>query len=407
MKRETKEKLCYYADMVRYYLFRPLRAYLFYMAFRTASLASIYVLPDSDPEIVGYHALRFHLTCSFSILIVFAFMTGLFVLYDPMARRRFVRKKKDDNGMFSEHLGVIMSYDFWCDLLGLMIMPAVMREELFSHILYVYFRLENFSFWQGYGLYLLTILPIFAVIQLLFRVRTREFWRELSEKDTKGIHGDAAKLGLFYLLILFGYSWLGRFYLPMIPTLISLIKKPAVLAAIAAILLFLALYSRLRAFRIRRKFFRMLKKTCRENDFALSKITHPYLSILTKDKEFHFTVKAYGKTYACKLLAATSRSAQMVFFHNGEGVYRKMLSIRGVELPISMFKKKFYYEFDEGGMVDHKVLIVSPAPHTILIEGGNRTYFLDNGASVNGNFLYAGQAFLNALNRNCIGVSER
>ena len=48
----------------------------------------------------------------------------------------------------------------------------------------------------------------------------------------------------------------------------------------------------------------------------------------------------------------------MIFFSDGEGVCRKVMKVRGVELPFKTYNKKFRYDFDCEG-VDAKVLILS------------------------------------------------
>ena len=50
MEQQTKDKIRYYTDLVRYYLFHPVRSVIFYFGFCYAALASIYMLPDSDPD---------------------------------------------------------------------------------------------------------------------------------------------------------------------------------------------------------------------------------------------------------------------------------------------------------------------------------------------------------------------
>ncbi len=404
MEQQTKDNIRYYTDIIRYYLFHPVRSVIFYLGFCMAAFASIAMLPDSDPDLVGYVAWIYHFSATLTSLVVYLFLAGLFTLYDATARRRFVLTKKELTHTFSEHIGVLRSYEFWWDAAGFVVLPLVWEQTVLFHPLCLLFGREEFSFWQGYAWYLLIVFPVLMVINVLFRVRARDFWRELSYEDARRMRFDAIKLGAFYVLILFGYSFLARLYLPLIPYLLRfLYKNPVSLVVLVVILLLLFSLRHLRAFFVRRRFWRLLKKTCRENGYEFSHIRAPYRSLLTKNGNYEFTVGAHGKTYACKMLAAIHRGADMVFFSDGEGVCRKILKIRGVEFPIKTYNKKFRYDFECEG-ADAKVLILSPAPLTPHIEEGGRTYILDNGSTLHGYYLYAGQGFVNALNRNCVGI---
>ena len=404
MEQQTKDNIRYYTDIIRYYLFHPVRSVLFYIGFCAAAFASISMLPDSDPELVGYVAWIYHFNATLTSLVVYLFLTGLFTLYDSTARRHFVLTKKELTHTFSEHIGVLRSYEFWWDAAGFVVLPLVWEQTVLFHPLCLLFGREEFSFWQGYAWYLLIVFPVLMVINVLFRVRARDFWRDLSYEDARRMRFDAIKLGAFYVLILFGYSFLARFYLPLIPFLLRhFIQNPTRLLVLAVILLLILSLRHLRAFSVRRRFWKLLKKTCRENGYDLSSIRAPYRSLLTKNGKYEFTVKAHGKTYACKMLAAINRGAEMIFFSDGEGVCRRVLKVRGVELPIKTYNKKFRYDFDCKG-ADAKVLILSPAPLTPYVEEGGRKYVLDNGSLFRGYVVYAGQGFVNALNRNCVGI---
>ena len=403
MEQQTKDKIRYYTDLVRYYLFHPVRSVIFYFGFCYAALASIYMLPDSDPDRIEYVAWIFHFNATLTTLVVYLLLTGLFTLYDGTARRRFALTKKPLVHTFSEHLGVLCSYEFWWDAAGFVVLPLIVEQKFLTYPLCLLFGREDFSFWGGYGWYLLIVFPILMVINVLFRVRAREFWRELSHADAQSMRFDGVKLAAFYVLILFGYSFISRFYLPIIPHLLRLLTKPVALIPLAAIVLLIASLWYIRAFFVRRRFWKLLKKTCRENSYELSKIRAPYFSLFTKNGNYEFTVKAHGKTYACKMLACVNRGADMIFFSDGEGVCRKVMKVRGVELPFKTYNKKFRYDFDCEG-VDAKVLILSPSPLTPYVEEGGRTFILDNASTIHGYYLYAGQGFVNALNRNCVGV---
>ena len=168
--------------------------------------------------------------------------------------------------------------------------------------------------------------------------------------------------------------------------------------------------------KIRKKFIQNLRQICKEYHFELSDIKHPYLSIFRNDRGYHFTVKAYGKTYACKMLAAISKDAKMIFLDENMGYFKTEMKVKNSEL--TLYRKKFYYGFDAPD-ADHKILIVSPAPHTMLavntkvaFASDGVTYvkeskdfkYVDNATNVFGLTVFSGSAFINALERNCLYV---
>lgn len=402
MKQQTKDKLRFYIEFIRYYILHPVRSVIFYIGFCYAAFASMYMLPDSDPDSIEYVAWIYHFNATLTTIVVYFLLVGLFTLYDASARRRFVLTKKELTHTFSEHIGVLRSYEFLWDAACFVILPLIFGMEIFKEPLCLLFGRESFSPWAAYAWYLLIIFPVYMVINILSRVRARDFWRELSYENACGMHFDVLKLIGFYILVLFGYSFFSRFYLPIIPHLLKQFKNPAVLLAILVIIFLICSFWYLRAFLVRRRFWKLLKKTCRENGYTLSKIRAPYRSLFTKNGEYAFTVKAHEKTYACKMLAAINRGADMLFFENGDGVCRRVLKVRGVELPIKTYNKKFCYDFEYEG-ADAKILILSPSPITPYVGVGGIKHALDNGSIVHGYVIYAGQGFVNALNRNCVG----
>ena len=175
------------------------------------------------------------------------------------------------------------------------------------------------------------------------------------------------------------------------------------------------IFSLFRAFRIRRKFLRKLKKFCLKEKIEISKISRPYLSLLLrKNHDFHFTVKRGGKTYACKMIAAKSKNAQMVFLDEDMGYFKYSFSFRGKETVF--LRLKFYHSF-EAENADKKVYIISPVPREIravsthvsfqtektqFITESKRFRTLDNASLLYDSILFSGEGFLGALERDCL-----
>ena len=212
------------------------------------------------------------------------------------------------------------------------------------------------------------------------------------------------------------YGYLAQFYLPAIPIILSFFAYPITWIIVLSVTLAIVLFRRIRALKIRKAFIKKLREFCKDPRFELSKIQHPYRSVFFNDSSCHFTVKAYGKTYACKMIAAVSKDAKMIFIDEKMGYFKTELKVKNSEL--TLFRKKFHHGFD-APEADHKVLIISPAPHTILavdtkvafssenvtyVKEGKEFKYVDNASNVFGTTVFSGSAFLNALDRNCLYV---
>ncbi len=404
-----------YLDPIRFYGFRLMRMAIFYWAFLVACRGGTANIPGGDPDMYNYNPSDHHAVATLFMLFIFIFIAGIFILYDPTARRRFCKAPPPETHLFSEELWVLRSYEFWCDVIGLTILPLLIKTDLYAHPLYFFFRREDFSQTETYLRYLLTIFPIMLLIRFILRVRTRRHWRDLSFEEAKAKKLDWLKILFLWYITLIGFG-LGviSLYLEIFRALmVAVIMFP--LPILAVILLIVSLRY-LRAVRIRRSFLKRLKKICKDENFELSEIKHPYRSIFFRNHDYHFTVRAYGKTYACKLLASVSKNSPMIFIDEIFG-YHKM-SIRLKSSEFVLFRKKFYHDF-ESPNADHKVLIVSPAPHTMrviettvafvaddttYVKESARFRYLDNASHVFGATIFSGSGFLNALERNCLYV---
>ena len=165
-------------DPVRFRYFRIFRHLIFYALFIMAVKAS--AAPGTGDDI-NYFA-----TSAIAMLLSYIFLDGIFVLYDPTARRRFCKKPPKETGVFSEWKYTLCSYEFISKTVMLAILPSFLWTKYFIYPIATFFRRADFSRWEIWGLYLLTVLPIFAVVDLFMRVRTRRFWRTLDEEEAIG-----------------------------------------------------------------------------------------------------------------------------------------------------------------------------------------------------------------------------
>ena len=371
-------------------------------------------------EILDANPMMAHGTTALSILIVFFLLAGIFVLYDPTARRRFCKAPPKKTGIFSEWIFVLCSYEFRVEAAGLALLPLLFGTDIYVHPLYFIFKREDLGYWQLYFFYLLLILPIFLLIEFFMRVRTRRFWRTLTYDDAKDRHMDAVVLTFLSVLIVFGYSLIAKVYISMIALAIGILWLCGIWVLVAAVCLLLIslVFRYARAIRIRRKFLKRLKKLCREEDITISEIKRPYRSLFTQKRgDFQFTVEMNGNIYACKMLGAMSKNMPMIFCDKETGYVKYGYQFRGKE---TVFWRSWFTHGFEAPGADRKILIVLPAPrqmfavhmHTLFatdnvtfISEGKGQRPLDNASVLYDVTVFSGSGFVNALKRDCLDKS--
>lgn len=361
-----------------------------------------------------------HGATALSMLIVFFLLAGIFILYDPTARRHFCKEPPKETGVFSEWIFVLRSYEFLVEAAVLALLPLLFGTGVYAHPLYFIFKRADFGYFQLYILYLIFILPVFLLIEFFMRVRTRRFWRGLTYDEAKDKHIDAVVLAFLSVLIIFGYSLIANVYISMIALTIGVLWRYGlwVLLAAACLLLISLTFMYTRALRIRRRFLKRLKKLCREENITISEIKRPYRSLFTqKRSDFQFTVEMNGKTYACKMLGAMSKNMPMLFCDKETGYVKYGYTFRGKE---TVFWRSWFTHGFEAPSADQKILIVIPAPrrmfavhmHTLFatdnvtfISEGKGERPLDNASVLYDVTVFSGSGFINALKRDCLDKS--
>ena len=410
-----REKL----EPYRFYLFRWARIFLLYYFYITITDLSTFRLPGGDPEHINYNPMMYHGGACISVLLVFIIVCGLFVLYDPTARRHFAKNPPPEKTLFSEWLHIFCTYEFWVDIVGLAVLPLIVKTEIFTHPLWLFFRRTDFTAAEAYLRYLLTIFPIFFVIELIMRVRTRRYWRDLTYDEAMEKHLDWLVLGGLLVLVALAYPFVSYLYSVTLILALLFLLLPMSIAVIIGILIFAWILSFIRALHIRRKFFRKLKKICKAENIEISDIYRPYLSVfLRKNHDYHFTVKRGGKTYACKMIAAKAKNAQMVFLDEDTGYFKFGFQFRSND--VVFWRSKFYHSF-EAPDADKKIYIISPVPHevravstvtafqsegTTFVKESKRFRVLDNASALYDATVFSGEGFLGALMRNCLDKNE-
>ena len=228
--------------------------------------------------------------------------------------------------------------------------------------------------------------------------------------------------GLYFVFLLF-LAPLLKILLAAFSMLAS-ISFSLVGVAVLVILGLVLLFKLLRAIRIRHVFLRNLRQRCEKNGFTLSEIKRPYRSLFHPGNGPDFTVNANGKRYDCRLLAAFSRGNAMAISPEGIAHVIHVIGLRilprrhlhlsaeflggprralggntwytHMELFRFTTKTDFHFASDA-----KKILIVNPVPYALFAGTERAAAPIDNGDHVGDYTVFAGSAFLNALERDC------
>ena len=252
---------------------------------------------------------------------------------------------------------------------------------------------------------LFIVLPVFFGLWLAARYFSFLWWayeegkergehylRDLTVKllGVCGIYGIGALAAIFFVPV-----FLSLFYISE-----ALVKLrwwlPAALIATPVLLLFILRF--IRAWRIRRKFFRELRAVCHRVGATLSQPKRPYRSLLRLQSEVNFTVHHGEKIYACKLFGALKRATPLYFSEHG--VVQCLHSFRFRRVEYFRYTTEFDFSFESEG---YKLLIVNPVPKEIF--AGSTEFFrpIDTGEHVGEYTVFTASGLLGAISRDVVG----
>ena len=317
---------------------------------------------------------------------------------------------------------------FWIQLGALAVPLAVLPLEVGFYPLKFLFSHTVLPDLAQKALFVAVLLPVLFAFSLWHHATAFYTWQEQElAKQTDSSHA--------VFLPLVGTSAFYAASLLLLPPLLSILASAllsllaisfsfiGVLGLGAVLLFFLIRY--LRAVVIRFTFLENLRQRCEKNGFLLSKIKHPYRSLFQIKGGADFTVQAHGKTFSCKLLAAPARGNAMALSPDGIAYVIHIIGLRIMprrsthlsseflggarkalggsswysHMELFRFTTKTDFSFDGEGQ---KILIVNPVPYSLFAGSDQYARPIDNGAAVGTYKVFAGTAFLNALERDCI-----
>jgi len=206
----------------------------------------------------------------------------------------------------------------------------------------------------------------------------------------------------------------------MIPYIFAILAVPflfgkkdtiVIISVILCVVVLLFAVRYIKAFFRRRKFLRKFRKFCKKNKFRLENEVNMIRSVFKDHEGANFVIDAYGKRYACKLVASKNKMNPMYFTEKGElyevknksftfltsakGMGAAMLSSMSISKKATVSSFAFESQYP-------KIVIVNPIPTRIFAGHPDHSMQIDVGSKVGDYRIYNASGFINALERNCL-----
>lgn len=219
--------------------------------------------------------------------------------------------------------------------------------------------------------------------------------REISSKNE--IFPIVAYLCFITVMYTIGF-YIAMAYVPGLSAYIFIFKELVWEILLSIVLIVLLIY--FNRIQKRRKFISLLKKISAKENYELSTISKPYLSIFRKTEGVSFTIKAHNKTYQCKLISGKRKGVPIIFSDQGFLVFRRIIRIGKSEL-FSIYSK---YEYSFQSTVK-KCLIITCIPTRCYFKDANGYMrMIDTGEKIGEYTIYSPEGFLGALERDCLDI---
>ena len=185
---------------------------------------------------------------------------------------------------------------------------------------------------------------------------------------------------------------------PLFLFIAGVIFTPTALIIVAVAAAALFVIKTVRAVAKRGKFYGNLRSACEKNGFSISPVKDPVLSVFTMTNGESFSITAHGKTYSCKLIGAPSKNDPLAIYDNGTCTF--IHPVRFLKVTWFHYVRSYAFGYEAGA--ETKVLIINPVAKELLTGRGGVNVPIDNGDTVGEYKIYAGTAFINALERGVI-----
>lgn len=254
-----------------------------------------------------------------------------------------------------------------------------------------------------WALKLMLVCALFVLFTLGFLGACGVWMRDhIEHPHKKRSKSDITRMELIGLVPLAAIGMMAAEFIQILTLVFRLIKlffTPRTLIVIAVAVAAFIVFRYARAFYKRMKFYRTIASSCKSRGFDITPISKPILSVFTMTDGESFRVTANGKTYSCKLISAPTRRDPLAIYDNGTCAF--IHAVRFLRVTWMHYVRCYTYAYDTDADAE-KILVVNPVPAELLTGRDGRNVPIDNGFEVGGYRVYAGTAFVNALERDSV-----
>ncbi len=181
-------------------------------------------------------------------------------------------------------------------------------------------------------------------------------------------------------------------YIPLIYRIVQMYASPLFIVLVVFVILLAVSINSLRVFFARKRFLKLLAKSCREMGFVMTEIKHPYFSAFRVFQGESFQITTHKKTYSCKLVGAPRRFLPLAIHPSGALHFIHSFNMWKATLYSYTTVKNFSYD-----SALPKILIINPVPVKLSCYFQNKIAEIDNGALVGDYKIYDATAFIRAI----------
>ncbi len=399
-----------------------------------ALLSGIVLVLMKEPEDPAAMS-AYYVFCLAAHVLIANTVIRAFKMFDTKTRREALSSGGEYLGRAKELKSAATRPEFIIETLVFILLPFAGYLLAHKRIVDLFFASKDLEYETARIVGAAMMIPVYLILNVLATSWARKYWKVLrnhedptapstmrkikswwySDPDKSNLQlkdrmpesivdtlGTLKQLFLGAFLYIFGFSILspitaafGGSAKAKLKMTVILLCSALVIAAVLFVILFVPKY--VRAFFVRKKFIKRFKKVCKNGNFSVTDIKHPYLSVFKSTTDFDFTVTQNGVTYDCKLMSCLGRGATASFMEDGYLLRTRIIKFMRQEL--FRFESKTYYQFESK---NKKILILCPIPKNVTVCKGGRLHIIDVGDNVYGYKFFNGQGFINALERECI-----
>lgn len=384
-----------------------LRSALFYLLFAVFALLSFYRIPLFNYDSYGHYYFlsdtAIYVLCIVLSLIFYYFLIRASFLQSNTVRTRFagIWDRRNPPGFVQRIRFVLSSPEF--------------RVDLILHLLFLLIFPSGFGFrplvlllgsYGNKGVVFAVIAPALSLISVAARMSVLSAWTV--QWGCKLGQPWLEKIPRWKLPISILLTWVACVATGMVAPIalrsiyavFQILKlAPRVLFPVLACAILLCYLIRLLdGVRKRRRFLRRLRKFCKENGYALTRVKRCFITLLFPLAGVNVSLKKGDKQYDCRLIAGLRRHSPLHF--QEEGTVTCTHVYKFFSLHLFHFDITYDYQFEATGT---KILILVPVPNEVFVSGYGEIELGYSGSRVSDCIIYGATDFIHALERGVVG----